>query len=139
MSDPLSRALAVIAFVALVAVVALAARAIARAQRRRVLAGPAEPSLATGTATILYFHGDHCSDCVVQERELDAVLIAHPEVAIRADHAPSALSERFRVLTVPTTVILDGAGRARAVNYGVARRSVLEAQLAELGRLEASA
>ncbi len=139
MSELAGRGLAVVAFLAAVALVAFAARAVARAQGRRVLDTPPDPALATGAPTILYFHGDHCADCVVQERELDALLIAHPEVAIRADHAPSALSSRFRVLTVPTTVVLDGAGGARSVNYGLARRELLESQLAEVGRLEASA
>ncbi len=139
MADLAGRALAVVAFLAAVALVALVAHAVARAQRRRVLDAPPDASLATGAPTLLYFHGDRCADCVVQERELDALLIAHPEVAIRADHAPSTMSKHFRVLTVPTTVVLDGAGRARAVNYGLARRDVLESQLAEVGRLEVSA
>ncbi len=139
MPEPIGRLALAVAFLALVAALAMAARAFARARRRRVLASAPEPSLATGRPTILYFHGDACSDCVVQERELDALLIARPEIAIRADHAPSALSERFGVLTVPTTVVLDGVGRARAVNYGIARRDTLERQLAELGSLAASA
>lgn len=137
--DPLARALAFAVLLLSVAAVAAGARRIARGQRAAVLAAPGDPSLATGSPTILYFHGDRCADCVVQERELDALLIAHPEVAIRADHAPSALSSRFRVLTVPTTVVLDGAGRARAVNYGMTGRATLEQQIAEIGRLAASA
>ncbi len=135
----LQRAAFVIVFLALVALLAAIARAYALRQRAAVIAADADPALATGAPTILYFHGDRCADCVIQERELDALLIAHPEVAIRADHAPSDLSARFRVLTVPTTVILDGGGRARAVNYGLTRRDVLEAQLRRLGRLAESA
>jgi hypothetical protein len=138
-ADVVERALVALAFLGLVTLVALGVRRLARRERARVLAGPADAALATGVPTILYFHGDRCSDCVVQERELDALLTAHPEVAIRADHAPSRLSARYRVLTVPTTVVLDGGGKAHAVNYGLTRRDVLEAQLAALGRLEASA
>jgi hypothetical protein len=133
------RVLAAAAFLVAVALVALAARRVAAARRRRALAAPAHPDLATGRLTILYFHGDGCSDCVVQERELDALLTARPEIAIRADHAPGALSARFGVLTVPSTVILDGGGRAHAVNYGLTRRDALERQLAELSALEATA
>lgn len=139
LDEPLARVVVFAAFLASIAVIGAAARGFAGRQRAAVLAAPADASLATGSPTILYFHGDHCGDCVVQERELDALLIAHPEVAIRADHAPSALSSRFRVLSVPTTVVLDGAGRARALNHGLASRETLEAELAELGRLEASA
>lgn len=139
MSDVLLRAIGAIVFLALVALATVATRRVAASQRARVLAGPADAALATGRPTVLYFHGDHCGDCVVQERELDALLIAHPEVAIRADHAPSDLSARYRVLTVPTTVVLDGAGAARAIHYGLVRRDVLERDLAEFGALEASA
>lgn len=139
MPELLARALLVVAFLLLVALVVALARAAAALQRARVLRSGPEPWLATGRPTVLYFHGDRCGDCVVQEREIDALLIAHPDVAIRADHAPSGLSARFGVLTVPTTVVLDGAGRPRAVNYGLARRETLERQLALLGRLEESA
>jgi len=128
-----------IAFIALVTAIAFAARRVAAARRAGVLAGPGVPELATGRPAILYFHGDRCSDCVVQERELDALLTAHPEVAIRADHAPSELSARFGVLGVPTTVVLDGGGRAHAVNYGLARRETLQGQLAALQPLEETA
>ncbi|HYY54020.1 MAG TPA: thioredoxin family protein [Candidatus Dormibacteraeota bacterium] len=137
--DVAIRALAALAFLACVALVAVAARRIVAHRRDRVLAAPAHPDLATGRLTILYFHGDRCSDCVVQERELDVILTARPEIAIRADHAPSALSRRFGVLTVPTTVVLDGAGRARAVNYGLTARDVLERQLGEVSTLEQTA
>ena len=50
-----------------------------------------------------------------------------------------ALSARFGVLMVPTTVILDGAGRARAVNYGIASRDALERELGQLEALEQTA
>jgi hypothetical protein len=133
------RLLAAVAFLAVVLAIAVVTRNRAAARRRRALAAPAHADLATGRPTILYFHGDHCADCVAQERELDALLSARPEVAIRADHAPGALSARFGVLMVPTTVILDGAGRARAVNYGLARRATLEKQLGLVDELAASA
>jgi hypothetical protein len=104
-------------------------RALARRRARRVLSAPPDPALATGAVTLLYFHGDHCGDCVVQERELDRLLIARPDLGIRADHAPSALSARFGVMSVPSTVILDPDGRVTAVNYGLARLSRLVEQV----------
>lgn len=130
-AELLTRAATALAVLGAVSLAVPVARAIAARQRGAVLATPPDPQLATGRATLLYFHGDGCADCVVQERELDLLLTAHPEVAIRADHAPSQLSARFRVLTVPTTVVLDGAGRAHAVNYGLTARSRLEDQLRE--------
>jgi thioredoxin-like negative regulator of GroEL len=43
-------------------------------------------------------------------------------VAVVEVDAPSEpeLAQRYAVLTVPTTVVLDGTGRAHAVNYGYA-------------------
>jgi hypothetical protein len=45
--------------------------------------------------------------------------------------APSSpdLTRRYAVLTVPTTVILDASGQARAVNYGFAPVARLLAQV----------
>lgn len=139
MDEAVARAVTAGVLFATVALLGLAARAVASRRRARILAAPADPSLATGRTAILYFHGDHCGDCVAQERELDDLLGAHPEVAIRADHAPSALSARFGVLTVPTTVVLDGAGRPRAVNYGLATRDRLTAQVADVRSLSETA
>ncbi len=39
------------------------------------------------------------------------------------------LTERYRVLTVPTTVVLDASGRAHAVNYGFANTQRLLEQV----------
>lgn len=129
MDESLIRGLAAVVLLALVSLAVIAARAVAARERQRVLSAPPEPTLAAGRVTILYFHGDNCGDCLLQERELDRLLLAHPEVAIRADHAPSALSRRFRVMAVPTTVVLDATGRARAVNYRLATCERLEEQI----------
>ena len=87
--------------------------------------------------TLLYFSSPDCVPCRTQQapilialrgllgnsvrfQEYDAV--AHPEVA-----------RRFRVLTVPTTVVIAPGGEVVAVNYGVTRAKVLERQLMEAG------
>jgi hypothetical protein len=57
------------------------------------------------------------------------VVDVQPEVVVEEIDAPSTpeLTRRYSVLTVPTTVVLDAAGRARAVNYGFAdTRRLLE-------------
>jgi thioredoxin-like negative regulator of GroEL len=48
-----------------------------------------------------------------------------------------ALARRFRVMSLPTTVVLDGDGRARAVNAGFASPQVLRSQLVDAGLLPA--
>jgi hypothetical protein len=42
------------------------------------------------------------------------------------------LTQRYQVLTVPTTVVLDAMGRARAVNYGFANSAKLLEQVDEV-------
>lgn len=129
MNEVLARAALAAAILVAVVALALAARALVRRRAQRVLAAPHDPSLATGAVTVLYFHGDHCGDCLVQEQELDRLLIDRPDLAIRADHAPSALSARFGVLAVPSTVILGPDGKVEAVNYGLVRRERLAEQV----------
>jgi thioredoxin-like negative regulator of GroEL len=84
--------------------------------------------------TLLYFRSDACAPCRWQQspildslrqnmgesvsfREFDAV--ADPEMA-----------RRFRVLTVPTTVIIAPNGKVVAVNHGVTQAGKLQHQLA---------
>lgn len=101
-------------------------------QRRRVLA--AAPS-AEGMyerehagegvgVRILAFSSDDCAQCHrLQTPALRRVREARGDtVAVVDVDAPSTpdLTKRYSVLTVPTTVVLDASGRARAVNYGFA-------------------
>ena len=52
-------------------------------------------------------------------------------VEIDAPNEPD-LTQRYHVLTVPTTVVLDATGQAHAVNYGFANTQKLLAQVDEL-------
>lgn len=106
-------------------------------QRRRVLAaapstqGVDEHVGSDGTrgsdsvgVRILAFSSDDCVQCHrLQAPALRRVVEARGDaVAVVDVDAPSApdLTKRYNVLTVPTTVVLDASGRARAVNYGFA-------------------
>ena len=85
---------------------------------------------------ILVFSSDDCSQChlyqtpalyrVAELRE-DVVTI----VEIDAPSSPD-MTERYHVLTVPTTVILDEAGKAHAINYGFANAQKLLGQVDEV-------
>jgi thiol-disulfide isomerase/thioredoxin len=44
----------------------------------------------------------------------------------------SELAQRYQVLTVPTTVVLDAAGQAHTVNYGFANTKRLLEQVDEV-------
>jgi thioredoxin-related protein len=116
-------------------------------QRRRVLAAPLEsllpgddsPETSSNNVSpirILAFSSDDCAQChQFQEPALQRVIETYGEqvsvVEVDAPNQPE-LAQRYRVLTLPTTVLLDAAGRARAVNYGFANSKKLLAQVSSL-------
>ena len=110
------------------------------AQRQRVLAAVPSSEEAFGRADgdgtlngarvrILAFSSDDCAQCHrLQTPALRRVIEARGDSVTVVDvDAPSApdLTKRYNVLTVPTTVVLDASGRARAVNYGFANAQKL--------------
>ncbi|HEY6410763.1 MAG TPA: thioredoxin family protein [Ktedonobacteraceae bacterium] len=115
-------------------------------QRHRVLTAPLElafPAVenraspnTVAPVRILAFSSADCSQChQFQTPALQRVMEAYGEqVSIVEVDAPNdpALTQRYRVLTVPTTVLLDAAGRARVVNYGFANSKKLLEQVGEV-------
>jgi thiol:disulfide interchange protein len=82
---------------------------------------------------ILAFSSADCRQChQLQAPALKRVLearAAHVSVVdVDAPDEPE-LTQRYQVLTVPTTVVLDAMGRARAVNYGFANSAKLLEQV----------
>lgn len=73
---------------------------------------------------ILAFSSPDCRQChQLQAPALQRIQEIHgTNVSVVEVDAPdsSELTERYRVLTVPTTVVLDASGHAYAVNYGFA-------------------
>ena len=115
-------------------------------QRRLALAA-APVKVSTGTdvvdvhsnstpVRILAFSSADCHQChrlqtpalqrVVQARGSDVSVLD-----VDATSSPE-LTQRYRVLTVPTTVILDATGHAHAVNYGFANTQHLLEQVDEV-------
>jgi thioredoxin 1 len=83
--------------------------------------------------TLLYFSSPDCAPCHLQQSPILASLqetlgdcvsfqeydaVAHPDLA-----------RRYRVLTVPTTVVIAPNGEVVAVNYGVTQANKLQRQL----------
>jgi len=115
-------------------------------QRRRVLTAPLEPAFpaeenqvtlnSLSPIRILTFSSADCSQChQLQAPALQQVGQAYgKQISIVEVDAPNEpeLAQRYRVLTVPTTVVLDATGRARAVNYGFANSKKLLEQVAEV-------
>jgi thiol-disulfide isomerase/thioredoxin len=114
-------------------------RAYAAARKRHVLgAAPAPEMVGIGPAggvRVLSFCSEDCSPChTLQRPALDRLLGARSgQVTVIEIDAPTApdLTKRYAVLTVPTTVVLDGTGHARAINYGFAPLGKLLTQVDE--------
>lgn len=86
--------------------------------------------------SILAFSSEDCRQChQLQAPALKRVVEARGEhVSIVEVDAPTApeLTERYQVLTVPTTIVLDATGKAHAVNYGFANTKRLLEQVDSL-------
>jgi hypothetical protein len=82
---------------------------------------------------ILAFSSEDCYQChKFQAPALQRVTEARKyQVSVEEIDAPSypELTQRYQVLTVPTTVVLDAGGRVHAVNYGFANTQRLLEQV----------
>ena len=115
--------------VAGVVVLAAAFLELARSSRARRVA-----LLASGAPSsepyILYFTGDGCTVCRTHQEPALAKL--RPVRVDKVDAIEQReLAERFKVYTLPTTVVMSSNGKALHVNYGYAPAPKLERQLAE--------
>jgi hypothetical protein len=121
---------------ALVLAIGAGALALQRARQRglvgSVVLGPAASPGTGRIPDILYFTGENCTVCHVAQRPaLQRLRELVEDVAIREiDVALDRISARaYRVMTLPTTVVLDPSGRATAVNAGFAAESILRDQV----------
>lgn len=106
----------------------VAARAAARAGAALL------PGLALehpGAPTVVYFYGAGCPACPTQRAAIEALraerLLNLVPIDAAADHR---LVEWAGVLTVPSTALVDAAGRLQRVNHGFRSRADLAEQLA---------
>jgi thioredoxin 1 len=81
---------------------------------------------------ILYFRSDHCAPCRVQShhlRQLQRDMGGHLAIQEIDAERESDLAARFGVVTLPTTLVMDGRGRVKHINYGLAASATLARQL----------
>lgn len=144
MSAVLARVGGVLLLALLIWLVVAAIRRYVERSRHQALAG-APPLPAEGMALgsdgeetrqpvrILAFGSEDCAPCHrLQAPALRRVEAARGStVTVVEIDAPSSpeLTSRYRVLTLPTTVVLDGTGQAREINYGFANSERLIAQV----------
>jgi len=100
---------------------------------------PADPLLAAlrpGVPAILYFTTPACAPCRTRQRPAIQRLLAElgDRVQVIEVNAAEQLdaARRWGVLSIPTTFVLDGEGRPRAINTGVAGLETLRGQLQQL-------
>jgi thioredoxin-like negative regulator of GroEL len=123
-------------------------------QRERALAAPPlvertdtgieSTDSGTSPVRILAFSSADCKQChqlqapaLLRVQEIHGVNVAVVEVD--APTSPELL-QRYHVLTLPTTVVLNATGRAHAVNYGFANtQRLLEQVDAVLSQVQQSA
>jgi hypothetical protein len=123
----------------------LLGRRFVESQRRRALSAAAPSSLpemgtgetATNTAVrILSFSSPDCQQCKrLQAPTLERVLEARGETVtvVKIDATTDQDFVRtYRVLTVPSTVVLNTEGKAHAINYGFADTHRLLSQVDEV-------
>jgi hypothetical protein len=118
-------------------------RRFVREQRRRALAAdPVTPghdmdaNASLSLVRILAFSSADCRQChELQIPALQRVLDARgSKVSVAEVDAPNSpdLTQRYKVLTLPSTVVMDAQGRAHAVNYGFASSQRLLEQVDEI-------
>ena len=89
-------------------------------------------SAGRGIPSVLYFRSDSCAPCVTQWRFLQQIQAQFGgQVSIEKIDADSERdkAERYGIFTLPTTLILDGTGAVKHINYGLADARKLVEQL----------
>jgi thiol-disulfide isomerase/thioredoxin len=89
---------------------------------------------ASSLPTVLYFTSENCAPCRLQQiPALDALRkrVGDGFELLTIDVAENVeIARRYRVLSAPTTIVIDSLGTVRAVNVGVASAETLQKQLA---------
>jgi thioredoxin-like negative regulator of GroEL len=126
----------------LIALVAIGAVAlILRAQRggqRELVGSIVESARIRGRLpSILYFTGASCTIChTAQKPALRALAVGLAEgIEIREVDiaAEPVLARQYRVMSLPTTIVLDAAGQVADINVGFASGETLRLQLVDAG------
>jgi thiol-disulfide isomerase/thioredoxin len=116
---------------ALIGLGILAYRVLLSTQHRAAVSA-AGRGTGPGRLALLVFTSPTCAPCKLQQMPIVDRLMAewHDRVELRVidvTDQPETAS-RFGVWSLPTTIVLDAAGRVRAINQGVASETKLREQ-----------
>jgi thioredoxin-like negative regulator of GroEL len=126
----------------LIAMAAIAGAAlllrVQRGGQRELVGSVVETSARTRPLpSILYFTGEACTICHTAQRPAlralavgidSAIEIREIDIAVEPD-----LARRYRVMSLPTTIVLDAAGQVTDINVGFVTGEVLRRQLVDAG------
>jgi Thioredoxin len=123
--------------IAAVGAVALLLR-VQRGGQRELLGSVVETTGIPGPLpSILYFTGEACTICHTAQKPALRTLAAgiDPGIEIREIDiaAEPELARRYRVMSLPTTIVLDASGQVIDINVGFASGEVLRRQLVDAG------
>ncbi len=111
-----------------------------QSQRLKQLAQTALPTALAGRLppgpTVLYFTGEHCAQCQLQQTPILTQLREIVQINLHTIDAVAeqGLASFYGVMTLPTTVLLDGQHTPKVINHGLAPLPQLRQQVAELYR-----
>ncbi len=122
---------------AAIGVVALLLRA-QRGGQRELVGSVVESTRASGRLpSILYFTGEHCTICHTAQRPALRALTAGLDSTVEIREIDIAvepeLARRYRVMSLPTTIVLDADGQVTEINVGFASSETLRQQLVGAG------
>jgi thioredoxin-like negative regulator of GroEL len=123
--------------VAVIGGVALLLR-VQKGGQRELVGSVVETAEQGGTLpSILYFTGEACTICHTAQRPALRALAAAIDPAIEIREIDIAvepdLARQYRVMSLPTTIVLSPSGQVTDINVGFANGDVLRRQLVDAG------
>jgi len=84
--------------------------------------------------TVLYFTGEHCAQCRLQQSPILTQLVETFPINL---HTVDAVQEEevasfYGIMTVPSTILLDRTHSPKAINHGLVSLQQLRQQVTEL-------
>lgn len=111
----------------------LAQANIARRKRNAMALSAADIVQQNSRVTIIAFHTDDCRQCFTMQAPALARIQRERGTSIHIRDinaiADTELANRFQIMTVPSTVIIDANGITHAINYGFADAAKLNQQI----------